>query len=518
LKKNQEKMIKSLFGLSSREKEVKPKAAVESPDEEEESSTALSNPERRTKRQKGPDDGSPLVDENQEEEDVAVEEKQNDDDKHEEEDNAVDVKAKQQEEDDGKHNREDDAAEKKQQEDEDGMDISEDEEDGDDIDGNATPSEATNSNSKPPATPEEDDDEDDSHPYIGKNVKIMHGPGKGTVGKLTALRSRGWWTLDNREGVVHSRRCQLLDNVNEEDMVAYYEKRGKKYRGTPVLDKKSKLNGSSSKGAAGAQKEMKEGGAAHRTMRALDNSNNKLKLHAPLLMSDLLEGASQPHSKRVYCDEATKLQAKLTPWVLPPIVLEGDGTGGDGIPSALQHLDPKQLLEVFDRKLGIILRDRIAVEDLPQVLKEHAEYEPIVPPRDDNDEEIYVRQGRSGANLQVSDKVRPQPKRRWNGKKVVVTSGSYRGKEGRIQSSLPGGWYLVAGILEEIDVVLSPGCVEEKEESSEFTSDEETEDTEEGRGLPQQNGNRDKKPSRDDTKEIASLRTTFNEALGATIQ
>ena len=165
----------------------------------------------------------------------------------------------------------------------------------------------------------------------------------------------------------------------------------------------------------------------------LSLTSSKRKVQAPLLMSDLLENASEPPSERVYCDYPSLLEADPKPWVLPPIIFEGNG-----IPSGLEHLDPNHLLQIFDRKRGIILEDRVTVEALPKILRHHAEYEPIVPPKIET-KVAYVREGRTGTNLQVSAEVRPQAKRRKHGKKVKVKSGLYRGKEGLVEAILPGG-------------------------------------------------------------------------------
>ena len=132
---------------------------------------------------------------------------------------------------DGKHSdvENDDAIDEKHENDEDDEDV-EDDNEAEYDEGDESPSR------KLPSAQDDNDEDDNSHPYIGKRVKILFGPHKGSVGTVVALRSRGWWKLDNQDGLVHSRRCQMLDTINPDDMVAYYEKHGKKYRGTPVLD------------------------------------------------------------------------------------------------------------------------------------------------------------------------------------------------------------------------------------------------------------------------------------------
>eukprot|EP00545_Synedropsis_sp_CCMP1620_P011394 CAMPEP_0119021342 /NCGR_PEP_ID=MMETSP1176-20130426/25796_1 /TAXON_ID=265551 /ORGANISM="Synedropsis recta cf, Strain CCMP1620" /LENGTH=621 /DNA_ID=CAMNT_0006975919 /DNA_START=52 /DNA_END=1914 /DNA_ORIENTATION=+ len=497
-------MIKSLFGLSGSSREKSPAAAgarrrsaveaeADDDDQDGDDDDQTDNPreERRKKRQK------------------QIQEEKNDTIEGGNEE-------KEEEEDAGNKDQE------KEEATEEGSELS-------------TPS--TREDKAPENTPDEEDEPD--HPYVGKRVRIINGPGKGTTGKLVSLKSRGWWTLEGVEGVVHSRRCMLLDKVQEDDMIAYYEKRGKKFRGTPVLDKNRnrvhvprQKRSTSGNAPAAAEPVMKEGGAAHRTLQALDSDNRetkeaaaginsvgpepdsppeKEKIEAPLLMSDLLDATTEPPTDSVFCDDIERLNATAAavpePWVLPAVVLEPEG---NGVPAALRHLDPTDLLEIFDRKTGKILMgdDRIAVQDISVELRKHPEYEPIVPPKDDTDEDdaqaiaTMMRRGRSGPNLYVNASVRPQPKRRWNRKEVIVTSGSYQGREGRIQASLPGGWYLVEGILDDATLVISPDNLETKK----------------AEGQHQNGTHHVKKTGKVASTAVASLRTTFNEALGATIQ
>jgi hypothetical protein len=65
---------------------------------------------------------------------------------------------------------------------------------------------------------------------------------------------------------------------------------------------------------------------------------------------------------------------------LPPILL--DATDTNSPPKSLQHLDPDAKVDILNRKSGRVLSggNAVAVKDLPTLLKNHASYEPIVPP------------------------------------------------------------------------------------------------------------------------------------------
>lgn len=502
-------MIKSLFGRNSREKEAKSKAGTGNSRPTSNAGEGLSpdNVERSRKRSKGSDEEFIA----QEEMSIAVGNNNTAVTKQGDGEDAQDVVQELVVEENQKADAEDfDVMDHKQDETEkdDAINDKREDDEDDEADNEAGDDEGDESPSSSPAckrssSRDDNDDDDNSHPYIGKRVKILFGPGKGSVGTVVELRSRGWWKLDNQDGVVHSRRCRMLDNINPDDMVAYYERHGKKYRGTPVLDGISpRRRKTTSFNVDVASEEMEDGGVAHRTKLTLAGS--KRTLQAPLLMSDLLENASEPPSEHVYCDYPNLLEADPKPWVLPPIILEGNG-----IPSGLEHLDPNHLLQIFDRKRGIILEDRVTVEALPKLLRHHAEYEPIVPPKIEPTS-AYVREGRTGANLQVSAEVRPQVKRAPPGKKVRVKSGLHRGKEGLIEAILPGGWYLVGLLKDEISVVMSPECVNEDQ----LTLESDKNKAEQA----QQNGIHEKEPTKEVGTEMNLLHSTFNEALRKTLR
>uniref|UniRef100_A0A7S4J7W1 KOW domain-containing protein n=1 Tax=Odontella aurita TaxID=265563 RepID=A0A7S4J7W1_9STRA len=182
---------------------------------------------------------------------------------------------------------------------------------------------------------------------------------------------------------------------------------------------------------------------------------------------------------------------------MPPVLLHPDDDV-DAIPAALRHLRPDDRVDVFDRTTGKIQTgsEAVRVRDLPRVLRGNAALEPIVPPPPaakpavatgvggaaEGDgagsggasaaataaagvgDEFATREGRSGNDhpVRVNPGVLPQSKVRGSvceGREVAVTAGPYRGLVGKVEACLPGGWYLVADLLEdddhELDVVIA---------------------------------------------------------------
>lgn len=73
----------------------------------------------------------------------------------------------------------------------------------------------------------------------------------------------------------------------------------------------------------------------------------------------------------------------------------------------------------------------------------------------------HYRVGRSGNNIRVSKEIIPQCRVRTSaveGSKVLVTGGEHKGLIGTIDSAIPGGWYLVSNLFDNIldlDAVIS---------------------------------------------------------------
>ncbi|KAL7482837.1 hypothetical protein ACHAW6_008497 [Cyclotella cf. meneghiniana] len=163
--------------------------------------------------------------------------------------------------------------------------------------------------------------------------------------------------------------------------------------------------------------------------------------------------------------------------VLDPILVKTSGAhlGEDDskihchwlVPEGLRHLPPVTKIEIFNRRTGRIMKgeEAISLKDLPAALIEHAEYEPIVPPPANTD--IPHRIGRSGQNIRVSKSVIPQCRVRASaveGKHVLVIGGEYRGLSGIIDSTLPGGWYVISNLFKHdnlsLDVIVSSDNLE----------------------------------------------------------
>ena len=56
------------------------------------------------------------------------------------------------------------------------------------------------------------DDPGHAHPLIGRRVQVTSGPYSGTVGTLLAVRTRGWWILDNVKAALRARQCKFMDD------------------------------------------------------------------------------------------------------------------------------------------------------------------------------------------------------------------------------------------------------------------------------------------------------------------
>jgi len=269
------------------------------------------------------------------------------------------------------------------------------------------------------------------HPFIGKRAKVNYGSGAGIVAKIIAIKSRGWWKLDhpNLDGVVHSRRCSFVDAVPEEDMVAFYQKRGMKYRGTPVLNTSTRRPSRSTRlpkitNSIGSSSQSENGGssedeapykkrACNKKSRILYKTRKrKCPVQDPVYMRSLIDNAPKILKESAHYEHChQQLQYRVSPKesVLPPVVFQFNE---DKIPSTLKHMAPPHMLDIFDRKTGMILsgKDRISVQDLPHVLRQHAEYEPIIPPPPlhKSYSSVITRQGRSSKDVRVSAEVNPQ--------------------------------------------------------------------------------------------------------------
>ena len=66
-----------------------------------------------------------------------------------------------------------------------------------------------------------------------------------------------------------------------------------------------------------------------------------------------------------------------------------------------------------------------------------------------NSNEDYYREARSSLNARVNKDVQPQTKVRASaveGRRVKITAGPYSGMTGKVESCIPGNWYLVSDL------------------------------------------------------------------------
>mmetsp|Transcript_15787 Transcript_15787/g.23655 ORF Transcript_15787/g.23655 Transcript_15787/m.23655 type:complete len:491 (-) Transcript_15787:1920-3392(-) len=143
--------------------------------------------------------------------------------------------------------------------------------------------------------------------------------------------------------------------------------------------------------------------------------------------------------------------------VLPPILIEA--CSGSVTPGMLRSLSSSTKIDIFNRKTGRIMKgeDGVTVKDLTQALRNHAEYEPIIPCPHLSKTSSYYREARTSKNARVSKEIQPQTKIRDSkvqGRNVIVTAGPHKGLYGKIDGCLPGNWYLVANALKEDELNL----------------------------------------------------------------
>lgn len=64
-------------------------------------------------------------------------------------------------------------------------------------------------------------------------------------------------------------------------------------------------------------------------------------------------------------------------------------------------------------------------------------------------QEVASREARSSANARINEHVQPQTKVRAStaeGRRVKITAGPYCGLTGKVESCIPGNWYLVSDL------------------------------------------------------------------------
>mmetsp|Transcript_11769 Transcript_11769/g.16488 ORF Transcript_11769/g.16488 Transcript_11769/m.16488 type:complete len:572 (-) Transcript_11769:5-1720(-) len=366
------------------------------------------------------------------------------------------------------------------------------------------------------------------HPYVGKMARVDKGRFVGMQGRILRVRSRGWWIIDHPQLVqrkVHSRRCTLVETVEEEELRKYYAKIGQQMNeNQPNKRKVDSLTNDSKEGTAEANLSSESLGGKEKLSNTLcasdphnntissskissnpspstpiskDNPRKKMKVNKnesslaganasipdnefiePMDISSGMNGTDavdflSDNIKVTFEQEPEKRHPQLERRQTrgdhvvtePPIILDNFN-----LPSTLRHLPLNSKVDIFDRSTGRVMSgdEAVYVKDLPEVLRQHAAYEPIVPPpRITGQASASYREGRTSARVRVSASVNPQISchaSSFEGRFVIVKKGPYRGLVGKIDACVPGGWYLIEGIMKEDDLelplVISPKHVE----------------------------------------------------------
>ena len=183
--------------------------------------------------------------------------------------------------------------------------------------------------------------------------------------------------------------------------------------------------------------------------------------------------------------------------LLPPVLLSRtQGTGFEGLtPSSLRYMSSRNggMVDIFNRKTGRVMKgeDGVHIKELAATLRNHSEYEPIVPrePSTESGSQEY-RQARTSVTGRVREDILPQTAIRESnveGRTVLITGGSHKGLFGerkcmlpfllismlfntimtndfhsfllgKIDSCIPGNWYVISDIFTDdtldLDIVV----------------------------------------------------------------
>ena len=135
---------------------------------------------------------------------------------------------------------------------------------------------------------------------------------------------------------------------------------------------------------------------------------------------------------------SAKVEDQHQPTIHAPVTLHQETVGSkvNLLLSGVSHLPADTKIEIFNRKTGRIMRgdEAVLLKDLPAVLLDHAEYEPIVPPRqtpleteaDDNAEA-------NTATVTPSPRHPKDERQILVGVTAVVKYGQFKGLSGKIK-------------------------------------------------------------------------------------
>ena len=349
-----------------------------------------------------------------------------------------------------------------------------------------------------------------SHSYIGKEIKILHGPGAGIVATIVRIDSPGWWILNHPDldgTAVNSSCCQILHPVSDNETFEECAKRGtqlckaqtnteqnqengklehrsvqmnQNYSYVPIKVQKRSNTSIPLSDEVQRRHSLPRQDCGEGESNKSDSKRVRLDVGESIKMSDIMDAAPSPDG--MYCFHPSNLreEQRLRPKfdILPPICIASDGRV-DTLPHGLRHLGSTTKVKIFDRRTGKILEgdEAVEVQHLSSLLQQHAEYEPIIPPPNLASGQPVVRQGRSGRRIRVGSHVAAQRKMKvpeLSGREVTILDGPHRGSKGKIHAMLEGGWYAVVGIIPQLQLIIGPSSFSMEPLSSEDASHQES--------------------------------------------
>lgn len=133
--------------------------------------------------------------------------------------------------------------------------------------------------------------------------------------------------------------------------------------------------------------------------------------------------------------------------LLPPMLIsKAEVCGVEITANTLRKMASSEECDVFNRKTGIIMRGKngIPLKTLPVALQNHVEYEVILP-HSKVKPSIY-HQSRTSAAARIFQNVEPQRKI-CVGKFALISDGPHKGLYGKVDSCLPGGWFVLSNVF-----------------------------------------------------------------------
>ena len=141
-------------------------------------------------------------------------------------------------------------------------------------------------------------------------------------------------------------------------------------------------------------------------------------------------------------DDDGDIKMEEEPVTAAPVILhpkKADNNKVELLLSGISHLTPDTKIEVFNRKTGRVMRgdEAILLQDLPEELLNHAEYEPIVPTPQASTGNIEADEKKAAAEedlaLPVEPDFNPYDNSVLIGVTAFVKNGPYKGLTGKIK-------------------------------------------------------------------------------------